>query len=354
MNVDGFLEAFNPLPQRKTGLDEYQTKVVTHATGPLWVIAGPGSGKTDSIVLRCLKLIVVDGVTPRSIIVTTFTEKAARNIEDRVASYMRHLIKIDPSLQQVDYTRLRVGTLHGLCNDIMQEFRYVGYQNFRLLSDMEQRLFITEHSSLASIEPPKEQLELWTKLPYLASGFDPVTGGQWRPQHGRFPNRWVRARGAQMLFNRIVEERVAVKKMRRKGGFWSIVSDAYEEYRDKLFSRYRCDFAHLQAKFLDFLTTPQGKLFLQGDGTDLYPGVSHVLVDEYQDTNPMQEEIYLRLASPSPHNLCVVGDDDQALYRFRGGTVECMVNFAAACKRGWGTELPDRARQPLPVNYRSH
>lgn len=61
-----------------------------------------------------------------------------------------------------------------------------------------------------------------------------------------------------------------------------------------------------------------------------------MLVDEYQDTNPIQESIYLRLTDGAPHNITVVGDDDQALYRFRGGTVECMVGFPAACQASWG------------------
>ena len=64
--------------------------------------------------------------------------------------------------------------------------------------------------------------------------------------------------------------------------------------------------------------------------------LTHVLVDEYQDTNPIQESIYLRLADAPPHNITVVGDDDQALYRFRGGTVECMVGFPSACQTRWG------------------
>ena len=100
-----------------------------------------------------------------------------------------------------------------------------------------------------------------------------------------------------------------------------------------------CDFAHLQLKFLEFLESPSGSRFLRGDNTSDHPGVGYVLVDEYQDTNPIQEKIYLQLARRSPHNLCVVGDDDQALYRFRGGTVECMVNFDQACQSTWGPQV---------------
>lgn len=68
---------------------------------------------------------------------------------------------------------------------------------------------------------------------------------------------------------------------------------------------------------------------------DVQPRLTHVLVDEYQDTNPIQEAIYFRLCDTPPHNLTVVGDDDQALYRFRGGTVESLVGFPDTCRTRW-------------------
>ena len=67
--------------------------------------------------------------------------------------------------------------------------------------------------------------------------------------------------------------------------------------------------------------------------------IQYVLVDEYQDTNPIQEDIYFHLAKQT--NICVVGDDDQALYRFRGASVECMVNFDAECISRWKKHLRD-------------
>src|SRR5262249_45064820 len=115
-------------------------------------------------------------------------------------------------------------------------------------------------------------------------------------------------------------------------------------------SRYRCDFAHLQARFLEFLSQPAGRQLLDGvEGKT--PRLKYVLVDEYQDTNPLQERIYLALGSRRPHNIAVVGDDDQALYRFRGGTVAGMVNFDKACKAAFGL-APSTVQ--LVENYRSH
>ena len=88
----------------------------------------------------------------------------------------------------------------------------------------------------------------------------------------------------------------------------------------------------LQLRFLEFLHTPVGRQFRDGDASADAPGIRWVLVDEYQDTNLIQEEIYLTLANHAPFNIVVVGDDDQAMYRFRGGSVECMVTFDEACR----------------------
>jgi DNA helicase-2/ATP-dependent DNA helicase PcrA len=341
--------------QQQSGrqLNADQETVIAHGSGPLWVIAGPGSGKTEVLVLRCLKLACVDRVPPKSILLTTFTEKAARNIQDRLAIYKNYLDQADPSLKNVDVFQVRVGTLHGLCNDIMQEYRYAGYQNYRLLDDIDQYLFVYEHSSLAASSPPvNTHLDLWRQFDYLVSRFSRVVGYKWSRTKTYLPHRWLRANATVQLFNRIVEDVVDVGTMRAAGGVWCTLADAYEDYRQCLEDNLCCDFAHLQRKFLQFLATPNGNRFLVGDGSDEHPGLRHILVDEYQDTNPIQEDIYLTLGQVAPHNVCVVGDDDQALYRFRGGTVDCMVNFDQACARAWGQGV-QVTKQPLSTNYRS-
>ena len=334
-------------------LNDEQKAVITHGTGPLWVIAGPGSGKTEVLVLRCLKLTCVDGINPNSIIVTTFTKKAAKNIQDRLAIYKGYIDHANANLKSIDLSGMRVGTLHSLCNDIMQEYRHQGYQNHRLFDDIDQLLFVREHSELASGDAtPEIYLPLWRHFHFLAERYN-STGYQWTKSKTYLPHRWIRTNATVQLFNRIVEDLIDVSQMRAKGGIWKTLADAYTAYRQSLESNKACDFAHLQLKFLGFLDSQRSGRFLRGDGSLDHPSVSHVLVDEYQDTNPIQEEIYLRLAQHPPHNLCVVGDDDQALYRFRGGTVECMVNFDKACQRAWNSQVKV-ALKPLSTNYRSH
>lgn len=353
MDVKDLIEALEKMPDRNYKLDSNQEKVIKHGNGPLWVIAGPGSGKTDSIVLRCIRLLVVDNVQPDSIIMTTFTEKAARNLKNRISEYMIYLVNVDPSIKDVDYNRVRIDTLHGLCNDIMQEFRYTEYQNYTLLDDIEQRLFIMEHLEALSLDKSTYQKysKIWEGFPGVFKEFDYLTNGRWKPTSGNPPNTHIRAKGLSKLFNRMVEDLVDIDSMKNDDESAKILATAYEEYKSKLFSNYRCDFANVQEKFLNFLKSPESNLFLKGDGTLEYPGITQVLVDEYQDTNPIQEEIYFRLAD-NKKNLCVVGDDDQALYRFRGGTVECMVNFGNQCSIRWPNSKVENVF--LSTNYRSN
>lgn len=340
----------------KTGIEvnDEQKKVIAHEDGPLWVIAGPGSGKSEVLVLRTLKLVCVEGVHPKSIILTTFTEKAARNIQDRLAVYKNYLDQVDEHLRlNVDLSQVRVGTLHSLCNGIMHEYRYSEYQNYRLLDNIEQLLFVYEHSNLAQSQSQREHLPLWQEFDLLTERYNQAAGGRWNKSSNKPPHRWIRVNAAVTLFNRIVEDQINVLQMHAAGEVFEILASAYEKYRSSLEEHKACDFAHLQRKFLDFLDSPSGIRFIQGEDPSDHPGINHVLVDEYQDTNPIQENIYLKLTQHSPHNLCVVGDDDQALYRFRGGTVECMVNFDRACQSAWETGVMPH-KLPLSTNYRSH
>jgi len=337
IDIATFHECLAQSNARGYDLDDKQKQAVEYEGGSLWLLAGPGSGKSEVLVTRTLKLLCVDGVKPRSILLTTFTTKAARNLEDRLATYLAALQDTDSSLQEVDLADIRIGTLHSLCNDILQEYRYPKYQNVRLLNDVEQHLFAYREAEIAK----HEDLAFWTQFDHAVP--------DWRNKKYS-PNKWKRVKAAVTLFNHVVEDRVDVQKMLLAGGHWATLAESYQQYAQALQDNYRCDFAHLQSCFLEFLNSPAGQRFLQGDGNN-QPPLLHVLVDEYQDTNPIQERIYLALANQKPHNITVVGDDDQALYRFRGGNVSCMVNFDQACMAALG-ESPHKIQ--LDKNYRSH
>ena len=354
MNVQGLLDILFPLGGQKH-LTTDQESIVKHPNGPAWVLAGPGSGKTEVLAVLVLRLLYVENdavqqgrVLPESIVVTTFTEKAARNLEDRISQYRVKVVTAHPELAGIDVSKLRVGTLHGLCNNLLQEFRAPNYQNVRLMDEFEQALFVREHMSLIKQPNPPAEIVFWQAFPWM---FQPQ---EWQPTYTYPPNRWNSTNKLVTLLNRLVEDRVSIAGLRAAGGQLQVLADLYDEYVQHLNTNFRCDFSQLQSRFLAFLQTPLGHSFRDGDGTAINPGIQWVLVDEYQDTNPVQEEIYFELAKRAPHNLVVVGDDDQAMYRFRGGSVECMVTFDDACHVFLGVPKAIVARYPLVDNFRSH
>lgn len=325
------IEAKNGFP-----LDSEQKEAICYGEGPLLIAAGPGTGKTEALVARCLKFVCCDNVTPGSILLTTFTEKAAKNLQDRLAEAFLFLAGMYPHLTDIDPSALRIGTLHGMCNDILQEYRYTAYQNLRLLDEVESALLI--HKSVVRNTQPIQE-DLFAQFNYLFGN---------KPQNAL--SRWDWALALQKLFNRLIEDRTNPSILQQEEGPWLSLLQADGFYEQALTDAHACDFSRLLRYFREFLDTAQGDLFLVGDSTGMRLPMTHVLVDEYQDTNPIQEAIYLRLCDSAPHNITVVGDDDQALYRFRGATVESMVGFPLACQTRWGV---DAQVIYLSVNHRS-
>ena len=148
MKITELLNILFP-PSGAVKLTPDQEKIVRHPQGPAWVLAGPGSGKTEVLTVMALRLLYVDGdpaqskrVPPEAVFITTFTEKAARSLEDRIAQKRAAVVAKRPDLASIDVSKLRIGTLHGLCNDLLQEFRAPNYQNVRLMDEFEQSMFI--------------------------------------------------------------------------------------------------------------------------------------------------------------------------------------------------------------------
>lgn len=312
-----------------------QRDALAHGDGPLWILAGPGTGKTELLVARCLKLICVEGVDPKSILVTTFTEKASLNLQQRIADTLGKLHRSGFATATVDASGLRIGTLHGLCNDLMQEYRHEPYRNLRLLDDVETAMLIRGRVAKFA----KQQLLFLKEFSFLF------------PEHKPQLSLWDITKGIIPLLNRLVEDDLDYAKARTLSAGWAEAVLIAEEYERVLAEKYSCDFARLQRHFLQFLATPSGGVFLNGDPSNGQLPLRYVLIDEYQDTNPVQEQIYFALAPRPPHNIAVVGDDDQALYRFRGGSVDSMIEFGSRCRTRW--KKPPAVIQ-LRENYRSH
>jgi DNA helicase-2/ATP-dependent DNA helicase PcrA len=330
IDLDIFLAALRASHDGALPLDEGQQATLLHdyAT-PLWIVAGPGTGKTHTLVWLLLKRILVDGVAPDRIMLTTFTRKAAAELESRLI-LNRQLLERGGLREaaELDIFQVRIGTLHSLCSRILQDVRYEQAFRIRVLEDeMTQEFFLrrTNNSLLACDDPA-----FWERFGML----------KW----GKFaPNKPGKAAGAATFFNRMTENSVDVDAMLNAGDAdFTRIGTAFQEYEADLVEQHRTDQAHLQQHFLNFLRSAEGRDWL-GDGLT-------VLVDEYQDTNPIQEEIYFQLAGPRA-DLTVVGDDDQSLYRFRGATVESLIDFDHVCHAYLG-------RRPRPVylheNRRSH
>lgn len=332
--------------------NESQNRSILAGDGPLWITAGPGSGKTEVLISRTLKLLLVDDASPGSILLTTFTEKAAQNLEERIVDRLSRFGYED----KIDVNEIHIGTLHSLCNDIMQEYRYPSYADTELLDEDGQQLFIYNNCDFVSVLQGNANADNWDSVtPDELSEdtwefFDEVLPRDVSPQYG--PNKWQATDATSQLFSRIsqyLSDTDAVLDAPEPE--WRICAEGLERYRETLRENHRCDFSRLLEHFIDFIGSDAGDRFIEGEPDRDRPPLKHILVDEYQDTNPLQQELYFRITEELDNpNLTVVGDDDQALYRFRGGTVECLIQFPNRAEERFGESVQ---REQLKTNYRS-
>ena len=243
-------------------MNEAQRAIVGHIDGPLLVIAGPGSGKTYSIVLRALNLLLLEKAQPRQLVLSTFTEKAALEMRDRLAAAAR---KVGYS---GDLSELTVSTIHSFCNRVLMQHRHrteLGH-SYDTLDELTQLLFIFEH-------------------------FDEIIGA---PENDlfllRWKTRWTAIEGARGYFDKVTEEIVDPEQLiGASDPFLVAIGNAYRLYERALLDANRTDFAHLQRLVHDLLDDPDTAQVVTRD-------LRYVLVDEYQDTNYIQEQLFLKLS----------------------------------------------------------
>ena len=303
-------------------MNEKQRAIVSHQQGPLLIIAGPGSGKTQSLTLRALNLLLCGHARPDELILCTYTEKAAYEMQDRIIDMAKK------TQYSGDLSQLKISTIHGLCNHfISKHLHYTPLNdNYETLNEFAQQLFIFDRLNEICTQQTKAFFqELW--------------GAQWSI-----------TKKLQHFFDKIVEELI-FDKMKAKfpairryptesDTLQCYLTHAYNKYQ-RLLKQTNCvDFAHLQKCVYTLLTSPRTLPIVTKD-------IRYILVDEYQDTNYIQDQILIRLASATgSNNICVVGDEDQALYRFRGATVRNILEFEK--------KFPECKKIELIVNYRSH
>jgi DNA helicase II / ATP-dependent DNA helicase PcrA len=308
---------FSPNPQ--------QREAILHTDGPLFLTAGPGSGKTRVLVWRALNLIVFHEVPPEEIFLGTFTEKAALQLRQGLTGYLSNSTQL--TRRAYDLSRMPIGTVHSICRRILSDRRFsrgrMRPESVHLLDELDQYFTVLDH---------------WNDL-LSAGGFDNECNEVITGYLSRRPSnsRHGAVAAAISLFNRFSEEcldPVQAARSARERTLKQLLR-MYSAYRDLKLT----DLSLLQQRALDHCRSTDGTCQV----------LRHVIVDEYQDTNHVQESLFFHLAG-GHRNLCVVGDDDQALYRFRGSTVENLVEFEDRCRKKLG--CPPRTIN-LGTNYRS-
>jgi DNA helicase-2/ATP-dependent DNA helicase PcrA len=292
-----------------------QLEAILATDGPVLIIAGPGSGKTFTLVERIVFLITHKGIAPESLLVVTFTDKAARELTTRISNRLAEL-KI-----QFNLNEMYLGTFHSICLRLLEDYREFTRlrRSFTLFDQFDQQYFLYQH------------IKDFRELPdaQLVMGHD-QTG------------RWAQSENLLKWLNKVSEEalNVAVLAVAPEVEIRAVAT-CFAKYQELLNDHNSLDFSGIQYEALQLLEKRPEVL------AQLRDKLTHLMVDEYQDTNTIQERILLLLAGER-RNLCVVGDDDQGLYRFRGATIRNILEFPALFNDQQCKQVK------LTVNYRSH
>ena len=292
-----------------------QQAAIEAIEGPVLIIAGPGSGKTFTLVERIVNLIQNHDAEPESLLVVTFTEKAARELTTRVSN---RLLELGVSFNLND---MYLGTFHSICLRLLKEHREFTRlkRSFTMLDQFDQQYFLYQRLNQFS---DVEDLELL---------IGPERSG-----------RWYRSTQLLKWVNKVFEEALDVDALKISGELEvRALGECAEIYARLLLENNCLDFSGIQYEALKLLQENPSVL------ENFRKQISHIMVDEFQDTNTIQERILFLLAGEQK-NLCVVGDDDQGLYRFRGATIRNILEFPN------NFENNGCHREELVVNYRSH
>ena len=290
-------------------LNPQQEEAVKHLKGPLLIIAGAGTGKTTVITERIKYLILNKNILPSQILALTFTDKAAREMEERVDVAMPY-----------GYTQMWVSTFHAFCDRILRsEAIHIGFNpSYKLLTEAESVLFLRKNL-----------------FKFDLTYFRPLGN----------PNKFLE--GMLQHFGRLKDEDVSPKeyllwaqnKNQNQENEKNLeLINAYKLHEDLKAKEGIMDFSDLISNTLSLFRKRKNILKIYQDQ------FKYILVDEFQDTNFAQNQLAILLAG-NKKNITVVGDDDQAIYRFRGAALSNMIQFRK--------HFPKTKIVSLTQNYRS-
>jgi DNA helicase II / ATP-dependent DNA helicase PcrA len=287
---------FDEGPRHLDGLNPVQHEAATHEGGPLLIIAGAGSGKTKVLTTRIAHLIQDKGVSPFEILAITFTNKAADEMKHRVGTL------VGPVAQ-----KMWVSTFHSACVRILRrDAHHLGYSKSFTIYDQADAVRLTGYVLRDQNLDAK-----------------------------KFPPRSVHAIISQAK-NDLVDVEAYAERARTI--YERRIAEVFREYQARLRAANAMDFDDLLVRTVELFRTCPEVL------THYQTRFKHLLVDEYQDTNAAQNEMVILLAKEH-RNVCVVGDHDQSIYKFRGADLRNILEFENA--------FPDAHVVVLEQNYRS-
>ena len=325
--VDEYLGRNLRDPQNKSQLDA----VVYDGEAVLQVVAGPGSGKTTVLVLRALRHMLVEDVLPEHILITTFTRKAAGELRTRWLDWGTSLLNAighDQSTGQFDINRCSIDTLDSIVQEVLTEYRPTGELAPALVDNS---------ASLLIFKREVFQSTYWDNREELDALLSRYTFDRKTPR-----NQGEALKTSKHHLERLIQDKVDTLGYATEGYAEQILVDMLDRYRQVCLDTNVFDFTTLEELFLNRLA--------DGHLKEWSKDLRVLLVDEYQDTNPLQEAIYFSLIQSNKLATAIVGDDDQSMYRFRGGSVELFTDFVSRCRRATGR---DTNRTDMVRNFRS-
>ena len=273
-------------------LNKAQIQAIKCIDDNLQIVACAGSGKTEVISRRIASILLEKkDIQPENIVAFTFTNFAAENMRKRISSILKEF-SVD-----IDCSGMYIGTIHSFCKLILDKY-VEQFKDFKILDSAKQHLFMMKY--------------------YNISGAKDL--GLYKKQYD--------------LFSTCIDKMVVLHERYDE---WPIkIRDVFDQYRKLLYDKKFLDFSFLIFEVLQHVEIDNIK--------DYFSSIKYLIVDEYQDVDDLQEKLINEI-SLNGANICVVGDDDQTIYQFRGSNADNMIGFSNRYK--------DVETVNLEVNYRS-
>jgi DNA helicase-2/ATP-dependent DNA helicase PcrA len=305
----------------KNKLNKEQLEAVRHERGPLLIIAGAGTGKTTVITERIKHIVKKEWAKPSEVLALTFTDKAAREMQERVDVAMPY-----------GYTQMWISTFHSFCDRVLRsEALHIGFDpKYKLMTQAETVQFVRDNLFNFDLDYFRPRGNPTKFVDGILQHFSRLQDEDVSPDQY---SAWVDSKNKAQKTKALDEEKLEMHK-------WEELAGAYKKYEELKVKNSLMDFGDLIVKSLKILRDRPNVL------KEYKEKFKYVLVDEFQDTNYAQNELAILLAGKGKKaNICVTGDDDQSIYRFRGAAVSNIIQFRSS--------YPSAKVVVLTKNYRT-